>query len=256
MSKLSQELFPYLQIPPLSCATGTTLANQLLSAVPKDAPPGVRQGADLVAARLRPLMQNMVDRSQEMSKARSEAAAADKAIDAIWSALRSNLESLARLPSKQYPRAARAAKACAAIFPHGLGFVKLPYREEWAHSDVLLTLMDANGISAELDEIVGPEFSGELRRAHQRYGEALGIIKALEQPEAANMRLLLQDLAEAIRLYAMRVIATVELDRPESFAAAHHALAPIAEHRQAARRKCQSSARKQEPVAAPSEQEE
>jgi hypothetical protein len=173
-----------------------------------------------------------------------EAVTADQRLDAAWGALHEHLGGLARLPADKYPRAARAAAICDSLFPPGGSFLKLPFREEWAHSQNLLTRIDTYGMATEIDQLVGPEFLTEVRDAHRSYGDVLGSTKDHPAQEEANFRQLLRDLSESIRLYAVRVIASVDPARPETAAAAQHALEPIALHRQQSRRKNRSAAAK------------
>jgi hypothetical protein len=236
-----QELYGLTVMPPVSSSTAIAMANAVVAAVPEDAAADIKQAANKVAEDLRSLQGSWVDSARlATASSGSEAPIADQELDCAWSAFRDLLDGLARLPGDRYPRAVRAAQLREKLFPSGLGFLKLSFDDEWAHSDTLLKRIDADGMASQIDELIGTEPLGEVRRAHQRYGEVLGKTKGMPAADV-DARGLLRKLTESIRLYALRVVASVDPERPETLASARKALEPLAAHREQSRRRRSSN---------------
>lgn len=228
---------PYVRPPVLDVASGVALGVALLSAMPKDAPEGVRKAA-------KKLRSATVDLQQAWT-ANGRAAPIDKRpadirVDKAWGALYSRLDAYASLPANEHKRAKRAAELLDVIYPDGLHFLTLPYNAEWAEGEKRLKLIEEDELKAELDELAGPEFLAEVQKAHRLYGEAIGVTKHEGDGKPVNLVDPLRVLGRAITQYALQVIALVD-DTAASAALVKRALQPIDEHRaDAARRAARS----------------
>ncbi len=225
----------YVRRPIVNVASGFALGSALVAACPRTASAEVKRAARKLRRAVVTLQQEWLQRDKIKPKA--DTREADIRVDNAWGALFGRLESYARLPADENTDAARAAELLAAMFSDGLGFLKLPYNEEWAESEKRLRLVDTNKLAGDIDRIAGPAFLVEVRRAHELYGKALGITAALETPDEANLATPLRALQDAVVGYALKVIATADDDDPSSMAMVRAALAPLDAHRMAQARR-------------------
>ena len=154
----------------------------------------------------------------------------DQGEDSAWGALHDRLEGYARLDPERVADAGRAAALLASVFPGGLAFLTLDYKQQWEESERLLQLIDTKEWGSELDRLCHSSFLAEVRHAHQAYGDALGLTQAKPiLPEAPTIAGALQALRQAIRFYARRVVALADEEDPASLQLVQSALAPIVE---------------------------
>lgn len=197
---------PYLRPAMTDVQSGIALGVALLNAMPRNAPDNVKKAA----TKLRMATVGLQDALTRLERGASigEKRMADIAIDNAWSALHGRLEAYASLPQAQWPKAARAAELIAALFPTGLSFLSLPYAEEWSEGEKRLEKIVGGGLARDIDELAGPEFLAEVRRAQHRYGEVLAVRKANEKKLPPDLTDPLRALGRAISNYALQVIAT------------------------------------------------
>ncbi len=151
----------------------------------------------------------------------------DRRSDGAWGALFSWLGGWSKLPDS-VPQSGKARTITGELFPEGLKFLTLPYKEQWAESDTRLLRIAGQKHDAEIESLGGKVFLDELRAAHAEYGEALGITKPPEKPAAeTNLRDALTAFRNALRAYVVRVSAQVEEDDAESIALASALLEPL-----------------------------
>ncbi len=221
----------YVRKPVINVASGFALGCALVAACPKAAPADVKRAVRKLRSAVVNLQQEWLKRDK--TKPKTDRRGADRRLDNAWGALFGRLESYARLPADEYPDAARAAELLTAMFSDGLGFVKLPYEQEWAESDKRLRLVETNKLAGDIDRVAGPMFLAEVRRAHELYGKALGVTEAVATYEEASLAGPLRAVQDAVVGYALRLIATAEEDDPSSVAMVRAALAPLDAHRAA-----------------------
>ncbi|HEU4534299.1 MAG TPA: hypothetical protein VFS00_09285, partial [Polyangiaceae bacterium] len=113
-----------------------------------------------------------------------------------------------------------------ALFPDGLGFLKLPYVIEHTESERRLDLIEAEGLAGDLRELVGASFVDELGAAHAEYGSALGITAALDAPAPTRVADSLREMQGALRSYVLQVLAHAE-SGDDALEAVRAALRPI-----------------------------
>ncbi|MCU0686620.1 MAG: hypothetical protein MUF34_30965 [Polyangiaceae bacterium] len=155
-----------------------------------------------------------------------EARAADMTLDNLWGALRDLLNAWARLGAER--EAEHARLVLARVFPDGLSFLNKPYKAEWADSETRLTLIDREGIAADIETLGGGPFLRLLRAAHQNYGEVLHITTARPLPsEGADVRGALADTQGALRQYLVQVVASRRPKNPATIALADRLAGPV-----------------------------
>jgi hypothetical protein len=224
----------YGRVPQLNSALTVSLGRRLIVEMPQAI---VEEPSALVAANrmrdgtavLRVEHLKTLDRSKS-----TDTRPFDQGEDDAWGALHARLASYAEIDSDEGRRAAALVNR---LFPEGLGFLALSFKEQWEASDVKLALIDKEELAPQLDELCGdPIFLAQLRTAHQVYGDALGLTKAKpEQAEAPEIAEALRSLRAAIRFYSRRVVALADEQDPASVALVQKALAPILEAQQDAR---------------------
>lgn len=227
------DLAQYVTAPRLSVPTGVSLGIALLSATPKPAPQAVRRAA----ARLRDSVVTLQQGWRRQIAAGLVLLAtpreADTRVDRAYRALSMRLEALTLLHADAGPDVQAAEKAHQRLFPDGLRFLTLPYPQQWAHCDRLLsTLADDEELAADVERLAGETTLGEVRAAQQAYGEVLGITSAREAVDAVSVQEPLDAVREAIIGYALQIIA-MQSDDASRLPAARKALAPIDELRAA-----------------------
>ncbi len=124
-----------------------------------------------------------------------------------------------------------AASIAAAFFPDGLKFTQLPYKQEWAEADLRLRVLeDKPDYEKTVKKLGGEPFLVHLREAHKEYGDALGVTTARasdEQPKAAAIREAMTPLLDAIRTYAIRVMAHADPDDEAASSLSEGLLLPL-----------------------------
>lgn len=162
------------------------------------------------------------------SATKDEARAADRDEDAAFSAIFDWSKGLSKLPDA-LAESGVALRLHTALFGDGLTFTQLPYKLEWAEADARVRAI-ANDPSLEeaFTSLGGKVLLDNLRRAHKRYGRALGVTSTKAEPEAplAGVGEPLAEVIAALRLYALRVAAHAEGDDAED-ASLSELLAPL-----------------------------
>lgn len=190
-------------------------------------------------------LQNSTNKPKESGRHESRQPS-DVIMDNSWTALYERLRAYALLPESEVPRVRRAHDLLRLLFPDGIGFLKLPYEQEWSESGNRLRLIDRLRLSDELDALAGPEFLVQVRRAHDLYGRTLGVSgDAIPEPasEGAHVRELRMALGRSISHYALKVLSLADDDLPQ----VRRLLAPLAEHQRSMERR-PSFSRQTQPI--------
>jgi hypothetical protein len=156
--------------------------------------------------------------------------AADRDLDAAWSATYDWATGWAKLPGKgNAPRAALARTLLQALFADGLKFTQLRYKLEWAESQTRLDVIEQEHLDESFDALGGGAFLDALKAAHKVYGDLLGLTKttAPEAP-AGDVRQPLDAFHAALRTYVVAVTASADEDDADSVEVAQKLLAPLA----------------------------
>ena len=163
--------------------------------------------------------------SQRDPKAR----AADRALDDAWGALQSWLLGWTKLPDGSHPNLQDARALYAALFPKGLQFLTLDFKDEWTESQNRVAQIVQLKLDLVFVALGGGAFLENLLRAHRSYGEALHITEgSSSSPEPDSLvRRALSTVHMALREYVAQVAATVRRTEPPSVATAAILLGPL-----------------------------
>jgi hypothetical protein len=229
----SLDLAQYVIAPRLAVPSGVSLGIALLSAAPKPAPQVVRRSAtrlrDSVVALQHEWRRHIAKGLVLLATPRQ----ADTRLDRAVRAFSMRLEALTLLHAEAGSDVETAAKAHQRLFPEGLRFLTLPYSQQWAHCDRLLSALDDDeALAADVERLAGETTLGKVRAAQQVYGDVLGITTPRATAETVSLVAPLDAVREAIVGYALQIIA-MQSDDPSRLPAARKALAPIDELRAA-----------------------
>ena len=153
-----------------------------------------------------------------------------------WGALHDAMQATARVPFAS-PRKEQAQLLLDQLFPDGLSFLALSYRDEWFESTRRLRIIEEEGLAEPIAAVTGhPSFLEAVRVAHDAYGDALSITEADSAEEAPSLADGMRELRDAISLYVVQVIAWAQQDGGRHLEEAYQALRPIDAARDAAAR--------------------
>lgn len=217
----------YIRPPQLNVASSVGLGTALVAAVPKKAPANVIKAAKRVRTCVL-AMQAAWKKADGVVKP-ADPRPADHVMDNAWSTCEQRLDAYAHLPIERHPKAKRAAEIHATLFGDGMGWLTKPYLEEWGESDKRLKRIAEGKLEKELALLVGEEFVAEVKHAHARYGETIGVTKKKDggAVEPAQLQEPLRAVASAVTFYATQVAAMVDPDEPSTATLARAALQPI-----------------------------
>lgn len=222
----------YATLPRFDVRAGLALGRAMVTAAPASVGPIVARELGRVRTALEAL-ESAWQPVAAGAPVSSDRRPADLAVDAAWGALHTRLAAWGRLSGDGHAEVGRAAAQMAALFPDGLGFLKLPYERQWAESQRRLDHIDTEGLSAELDALCGPAFLAAVRTAHANYGAALGITEVA--PEPAEVPASLSEpytaLRAALSRYVLKLIGTLDDEDPDAVRAVKAALRPIDDYR-------------------------
>ncbi|WP_394833163.1 hypothetical protein LVJ94_42345 [Pendulispora rubella] len=222
----------YATLPTRSVASTLSLARALLEAAPKSQ--GAAQQKALCKVHDAAVTLQSTWSEPQTAPSQAAARAFDMALDVAWRALYVRLNAYGALPVDRHPQARRALDLVGILFPTGLGFLTLPYSEEWAESEKRLAAIAQHQFAGDLDVLCGPEFLPNVKIAHAAYGESLGITQGSE-PRAPAVAAPLRTLQNAIAAYARRILGEVDEDEVHTVLAAQAALRPYEDFRKRVR---------------------
>jgi len=155
-------------------------------------------------------------------------AEADRNLDGCWTALFDWLTGFSKLPIGT-AEADEAIALLGTLYPDGLSFILLPYELEWNQSDLRLARITVEPLGDRLRALGGGVFITALTKAHTSYGKLLGLPRPTgpATPGALSVAEALDGFAAALRVYALKVTANVEVDEPETGALSKRLLEPL-----------------------------
>lgn len=222
----------YIHLPPLGEAGTLTLIDELeavANATPR-LPEGVAAALGRLLISCSDLQKHIAKRERSGSSADPKARAADRALDDAWGAFQSWLLGWTRLPDTAHPLVADARALYAALFPKGLQFLTLEFKDEWNESQQRLDHVSEARLDDVIDKLGGAAFLATLARCHHAYGEVLQITKPREG-SAAEPDTLVRHSLEAthmvLREYVAHVAATVRRTENDSIETAAVLLLPL-----------------------------
>jgi hypothetical protein len=152
---------------------------------------------------------------------------ADRAVDTAFSICFHVLQQKARLPDT-FPQGKRARVLLGRLFPERLAILRHAYKIEWQETGEVLRAIDQEKLEPDLAALVGAEVVANMRETHGAYGVALGIT-VVHTPFEPAVRERMDAVAHALRVYVVRVSASVDASDPASAARAADLLRPLAE---------------------------
>jgi hypothetical protein len=209
-----------------------TLIDELESAAKKASrlPTGVYASLTRVLEATDTLKKHIGMRERAGSAHDPKARAADRALDDAWGAFQSWLLGWTRLPDRAHTRVAEARTLYAGLFPKGLQFLTLDFKDEWTESQNRLDQIARLKLDEVIDALGGGPFLATIARAHKAYGDALQITGKGSGPEPDSLvRRSLDEVHLALREYVAQVAATVRRTEQDSVDIAGVLLGPLSE---------------------------
>jgi len=115
----------------------------------------------------------------------------------------------------------------AVLFPDGLKFTRLPYKQEWAEANAKIDRITSEGYDTEIAKLGGKPILDHLLAAHKAYGESLGITAEGQDPNIVGVREPLSAFSRYLRAYVVAVTAHTDPDDAASGTLADTLLAPL-----------------------------
>ncbi len=217
---------------PLMTAPAAVALGAELRTVARDIklPAAIDQSLQQLTVRLRDLRAVVGDSVPTPPTQSREARAVDVTVDACYSGTYDWCLGWSKLPEELVPgAAATAARIAEVLFPDGLKFTQLPFKLEWAQSQARLDQVDKKKLAADFEKLGGSAFLAALRKAHERYGKALGITQSKPEAEPApELRKALDTFGAALRSYVVQIVAYADAKPDKGPALAEKLLAPLA----------------------------
>jgi hypothetical protein len=219
----------FIHLPPLSEAGTLTLVDELEEAAKAEAklPSQIYAALGRLLEACGELKKSIATRERAGSAADPHARAADRALDDAWGAFQSWLLGWTRLPDRAHARVPAARTLYADLFPKGLQFLTLDFKDEWKESQERLDLIAEKKLDEIIDALGGGAFLANISRAHRAYGEALQITSSSRAEPDSQVRKSVDGTHMALREYVAQVAATVRRDDAQSVEIADHLLAPL-----------------------------
>jgi hypothetical protein len=221
----------FIHLPPLGEAGTLTLVDELTEVARKTprVPTHVTASLTRLLETVEDVKKQIGARERAGSRADPRARAADRALDDAWGALQSWLLGWTKLPDNAHPSIPDARALYAALFPKGLQFLTLDFKDEWTESQNRIAQIQEHNLASVIHALGGEAFLDTLLRAHKSYGEALHITEgSSNQPDPdALVRRALDTTHMALREYVAQVAATVRRNEKDSVDLAAVLLEPL-----------------------------
>ncbi len=218
-----------IQLPRFDAVGAVAVGDLLLAAAAsRELPRSISRARDSLAEELGALRLAAAARVEAMGTADPLVlSSADAVLDGCWNALFDWLTGFSKLPATM-PQSAEAQALLEELYPDGLSFIQLPYELEWGQSELRLDLIGEASLGGRLRTLGGQPFIDALAEAHRLYGSLLGLSSHQEPVVAASsLRPVLERFASALRNYALKVTALVEVEEPATASLAKALLEPL-----------------------------
>jgi hypothetical protein len=219
----------FIQLPPLGEAGTLTLIEELEYVAKREKlPPEALQALARVLASVTELKKKITARQRSGSAMDPRARAADRVLDDAWGAFQSWLLGWTKLPDDYHARIAHARHIYSALFPKGLQFLTLDFKDEWTESQNRLERIDHDRWDQVITDLGGKAFLDLLIASHRAYGAALHITGAGTTPEPdAAVRKAIEETHMCLRDYVAQVAVMVRRNDAASVALAMRLLGPL-----------------------------
>jgi hypothetical protein len=220
-----------IQLPRFDAVGAVTLGERLMEAAGAEAdlPPPVRKAKESLEGELANLRAAAAARLASVSAGDPAVVAdADRTLDGCWTALYDWLTGFSKLPDGLH-EAREARGLLTDLYPDGLSFILLPYELEWHQSDLRLGRLAAEPLGERVRALGGAVFLDALSRAHNAYGKLLGLPRPIGAPDSGTPSVgeALEGFVSALRVYALKVTAQVEIEDPETADLSNRLLSPL-----------------------------
>lgn len=174
------------------------------------------------------LKKKIATRERSGSALDPRARAADRVLDDAWGAFQSWLLGWTKVPEDYHSRIAIARHIYGALFPKGLQFLTLDFKDEWTESQNRLDRIHHDRWDAVISDLGGRPFLDLLTAAHHAYGAALHITGGGSTPEPdAAVRNCLEETHMCLRDYVAQIAALVRRNEAASVDMAMRLLGPL-----------------------------
>ena len=129
-------------------------------------------------------------------------------------------------------------------------FINLTFREEWTQSETRLNALDEGEFEPVVAKNGGAPLLANLRSAHARYGEVLGITSPVASEEGPEVREHFLKVIAAIKDYVVKAVAHADPEVPGSEALSESLIRPVVNWRDAPQ-KPRREEEEETPAAAP-----
>jgi hypothetical protein len=220
-----------IQLPRFDAMGAVAVGEQLVGAasVVPELPRAIRVAKESLETNLASLRAAVAARLARAAAHPADVVDADRALDLSWTALHDWLNGFAKLPGAQPAQETLEARALLAeLYPDGLSFVMLPYELEWDQSDLRLARITGESLGERIAALGGRVFIEALSKAHASYGKLLGLPRPARQEDAApSLHEALDGFISALRVYALKVTAHVEMGEPQTAVLSKALLEPL-----------------------------
>lgn len=156
------------------------------------------------------------------------------AIGASFGPMHDALLALSRLAPQYGDRGPRAQRVLTSIFPDGMMLVTLEADAVWSEADRRLGRIDAEGMRAEIDALIGPEHLIAAREATAALGEALGNGTTKRViPSTTALQRALNAFSRAVANYCRTLSANLDDEDEAKIDRFRRAVGPIDDYRAA-----------------------
>ena len=213
-------------LPRLNGASAVALGEQLLTATAAagELPVFIERPRTRLATAVTALKDELMPKEEADSGA---AVAADRKMDRAWRSFSEWLGAMVGMPDGAFADIDKVRALHTMIFGEGLSFIILSFREEWTQSESRLNAITEGGYEAIIQSLGGGPFLSNLKSAHTRYGEALGIKAPVSVTEAPAVRENLDKVSAAMKEYVVKVAAYPDPEEPGSNTLSETLLIPL-----------------------------
>jgi hypothetical protein len=226
-----------VRLPRTNAASAAVMAEQLLTVADAEKGGGLPLLIERPRARMASALVGLTDEIKPQEAVDTLLCkAADTAVDGAWRSLFDWTGSFAGIPDGSFPEQDKIRSLKATVFKEGLSFIILPFREEWVQSEARLNAMAEGGFEPVIEKLGGAPFLKNLKSAHARYGEVLGIKTAVKVEENPLIRKKMEKLLSAIKSYVLKVAAYADPEDAGSEILSTALLSPLSKWKDTARK--------------------
>lgn len=185
----------YVRMPKLNARSAAALARQLIVALPKGSPEGVKHAARQMRADAEALREAQLVARQAAIEERPtrNVRQVDNEADSLFATLLRRLEDYQALAGHDDPTATSAAALSAALFPNRIAFTTGDVLTQWEATEEWFKVLATEQREATLRALVGGGFIDALRAVHAEYGLVTGTTQpAVEKPAKVELGAALQ----------------------------------------------------------------